>query len=50
MSPEKLETPRLIPGMAEEAWFNRVEVFGGFDGRPYDQGTERLILRAVRAQ
>ncbi|GHE80341.1 class I SAM-dependent methyltransferase [Streptomyces cellulosae] len=33
--------------MAEEAGFDRVEVFGGFDGRPYGESTERL-LRAVR--
>ncbi|MFJ3446463.1 hypothetical protein ACIPM2_35455 [Streptomyces sp. NPDC086081] len=34
--------------MVEEAGFGRVEVFGGFDGRPYDENAERLILRAVR--
>ncbi|MGA5146606.1 class I SAM-dependent methyltransferase [Streptomyces griseoincarnatus] len=34
--------------MAEEAGFGRVEVFGGFDGRPYDEDAERLVLRAVR--
>ncbi|MER8226381.1 class I SAM-dependent methyltransferase [Streptomyces sp. NPDC094143] len=34
--------------MVEEAGFSRVEVFGGFDGRPYDENAERLILRAVR--
>lgn len=35
--------------MVEEAGFRGVEVFGGFDGRPYDQDAERLILRAHRA-
>ncbi|GGT15951.1 class I SAM-dependent methyltransferase [Streptomyces purpureus] len=34
--------------MALEAGFVDVEVFGGFDGRPYDQDAERLILRAAR--
>ncbi|GAB2579632.1 class I SAM-dependent methyltransferase [Streptomyces capparidis] len=34
--------------MVEEAGFGRVEVFGGFDGRPYDENAERLVLRAVR--
>ncbi|QGV82034.1 class I SAM-dependent methyltransferase [Streptomyces ficellus] len=37
-----------LRAMAEEAGFGRVEVFGGFDGRPYDQDAERLVLRAVR--
>lgn len=37
-----------LRAMAEEAGFGRIEVFGGFDGRPYDQDAERLILRAVR--
>ncbi|MYU21947.1 class I SAM-dependent methyltransferase [Streptomyces sp. SID8352] len=34
--------------MAVEAGFGQVEVFGGFDGRPYDENAERLVLRAVR--
>ncbi|MFF7456493.1 class I SAM-dependent methyltransferase [Kitasatospora sp. NPDC008115] len=34
--------------MAEEAGFERIEVFGGFDGRPYDEDAERLVLRAAR--
>ncbi|MFC8860357.1 class I SAM-dependent methyltransferase [[Kitasatospora] papulosa] len=34
--------------MAQEAGFGRVEIFGGFDGRPYDQDAERLIVRAIR--
>ncbi|MBQ1160481.1 class I SAM-dependent methyltransferase [Streptomyces sp. A73] len=34
--------------MAQEAGFGRVEVFGGFDGRPYDENAERLVLRAIR--
>ncbi|MFH8989307.1 class I SAM-dependent methyltransferase [Streptomyces sp. NPDC017940] len=34
--------------MVEEAGFGRVEVFGGFDGRPYDENAERLVLRATR--
>ncbi|MFH9013540.1 hypothetical protein ACH4C6_19430 [Streptomyces sp. NPDC017943] len=34
--------------MAEEAGFGQVEIFGGFDGRPYDENAERLVLRAVR--
>ncbi|MEV7283469.1 class I SAM-dependent methyltransferase [Streptomyces sp. NPDC093252] len=34
--------------LAEEAGFGRVEIFGGFDGRPYDEEAERLVLRAVR--
>ncbi|MET9290868.1 class I SAM-dependent methyltransferase [Streptomyces sp. NPDC003077] len=36
--------------MAQEAGFERVEIFGGFDGRPYDQDAERLVLRAVRRE
>ncbi|MER6056211.1 class I SAM-dependent methyltransferase [Streptomyces albidoflavus] len=35
--------------MATEAGFTDVEIFGGFDGRPYDENAERLILRARRA-
>ncbi|MFI7139724.1 hypothetical protein ACIBQ5_18750 [Streptomyces massasporeus] len=34
--------------MAQEAGFGRVEVFGGLDGRRYDENAERLVLRAVR--
>ncbi|MBH1937701.1 class I SAM-dependent methyltransferase [Streptomyces sp. AV19] len=34
--------------MAAEAGFEHVDIHGGFDGRPYDQDAERLILRAVR--
>lgn len=34
--------------LAQEAGFGRIELFGGFDGRPYDHDAERLILRAVR--
>ncbi|MFE9686523.1 class I SAM-dependent methyltransferase [Streptomyces sp. NPDC006285] len=34
--------------MVEEAGLGRVEVFGGFDSRPYDENAERLVLRAVR--
>lgn len=34
--------------MVMETEFGRVEVFGGFDGRPYDENAERLVLRAVR--
>ncbi|WP_340557103.1 class I SAM-dependent methyltransferase [Streptomyces sp. GSL17-111] len=34
--------------MAEEAGFGQVEVFGGFDGRPYDEHAERLVLRGRR--
>ncbi|MEU3961762.1 class I SAM-dependent methyltransferase [Streptomyces buecherae] len=34
--------------MAREAGFTRIEVFGDFDGRPYDQDAQRLILRATR--
>ncbi|MEU7313014.1 class I SAM-dependent methyltransferase [Streptomyces sp. NPDC007083] len=34
--------------MVEEAGFSRVEIFGGFDGRPYDENADRLVLRAVR--
>ncbi|MCX2968383.1 MULTISPECIES: class I SAM-dependent methyltransferase [Streptomyces] len=37
-----------LRAMVEEAGFAGVEVFGGFDGRPYDQDAERLVLRAVR--
>ncbi|MGW1377481.1 class I SAM-dependent methyltransferase [Streptomyces sp. NPDC002446] len=37
-----------LRAMLREAGFEEVEVFGGFDGRPYDQDAERLILRAVR--
>ncbi|GAA4661860.1 class I SAM-dependent methyltransferase [Streptomyces chumphonensis] len=35
--------------LAEEAGFGRVEIFGGFDGRPYDEHADRLVLRASRA-
>lgn len=34
--------------MVEEAGFTDIEVFGGFDGRPYDENAERLVLRAKR--
>ncbi|GAA3188524.1 class I SAM-dependent methyltransferase [Streptomyces virens] len=34
--------------MVEEAGFERVEIHGGFDGRPYDENAERLVVRAVR--
>ncbi|MFE4663534.1 class I SAM-dependent methyltransferase [Streptomyces sp. NPDC056716] len=34
--------------MVAEAGFGRVEVFGGFDGRPYDENAERLVVRATR--
>lgn len=34
--------------LVRQAGFERIEVFGGFDGRPYDQDAERLIVRAVR--
>ncbi|MFE8953032.1 hypothetical protein [Streptomyces althioticus] len=37
-----------LPRIAEETGFGRVEVFGGFDGRPYDESAERLVPRAVR--
>ncbi|MGX2993237.1 class I SAM-dependent methyltransferase [Streptomyces sp. JNUCC 64] len=37
-----------LRAMAREAGFEGIEVFGGFDGRPYDEHAERLILRAVR--
>ncbi|MFE6779474.1 class I SAM-dependent methyltransferase [Streptomyces sp. NPDC057702] len=34
--------------LAREAGFTRTELFGDFDGRPYDHDAQRLILRAVR--
>ncbi|MER6997982.1 class I SAM-dependent methyltransferase [Streptomyces sp. NPDC000410] len=34
--------------MTLAAGFEDVEILGGFDGRPYDQDAERLIVRAVR--
>ncbi|WP_431781952.1 class I SAM-dependent methyltransferase [Streptomyces chumphonensis] len=34
--------------LAEEAGFGQVEVFGGFDGRPYDEHADRLVLRGRR--
>ncbi|MFJ3929809.1 MULTISPECIES: class I SAM-dependent methyltransferase [unclassified Streptomyces] len=37
-----------LRGLVEEAGFGKVEVFGGFDGRPYDEHAERLVVRAVR--
>ncbi|MET9443390.1 class I SAM-dependent methyltransferase [Streptomyces sp. NPDC006610] len=36
--------------MAREAGFGRVEIFGGFDGRPYDENAERLVLRGMRGE
>ncbi|MBC3989456.1 SAM-dependent methyltransferase, partial [Streptomyces sp. AC563] len=36
--------------MAREAGFGRIETFGDFDGRPYDQDAQRLILRATREE
>ncbi|MFI6642750.1 class I SAM-dependent methyltransferase [Streptomyces sp. NPDC050504] len=36
--------------MVEDAGFADVEVFGGFDGRPYDHDAERLVVRAVRGE
>lgn len=36
------------PSRFHEAGFGRVEIFGGIDGRPYDENAERLVLRAVR--
>ncbi|MFH8369735.1 class I SAM-dependent methyltransferase [Streptomyces sp. NPDC018031] len=36
--------------MAERAGFRNIEIFGGFDGRRYDQDAERLILRATRGE
>lgn len=39
-----------LRSMVREAGFGEVEVFGGFDGRPYDQDAERLVLRAVRTE
>ncbi len=37
-----------LRGLVEEAGFGKVEVVGGFDGRPYDENAERLVVRAVR--
>ncbi|MEE1929935.1 methyltransferase domain-containing protein [Streptomyces sp. TRM 70351] len=37
-----------LRAMAVQAGFDAVEVFGGFDGRPYDEHADRLLLRAVR--
>ncbi|GAA1562263.1 class I SAM-dependent methyltransferase [Streptomyces globosus] len=37
-----------LRAMAEAAGFERVEVFGGFDGRPYDEAADRLVVRAHR--
>ncbi|MGW1139427.1 class I SAM-dependent methyltransferase [Streptomyces zhihengii] len=37
-----------LRAMVREAGFGEVEVYGGFDGRPYDQDAERLLVRAVR--
>lgn len=39
-----------LRAMVREAGFEEVEVFGGFDGRPYDQDAERLVVRAARAE
>ncbi|MDI3422852.1 class I SAM-dependent methyltransferase [Streptomyces luteolus] len=39
-----------LADLVRQAGFDRVEVFGGFDGRPYDQEAERLIVRAVRPE
>ena len=35
--------------LLEQAGFDRVECFGGFDGRPYDGAAQRLIVRATKA-
>lgn len=37
-----------LRAMVRDAGFGEVEVYGGFDGRPYDQDAERLVVRAVR--
>ncbi|MER5493506.1 class I SAM-dependent methyltransferase [Streptomyces sp. NPDC002490] len=37
-----------LRAMVAEAGFEGIEVFGGFDARPYDENAERLVLRAVR--
>jgi SAM-dependent methyltransferase len=37
-----------LRGMFEAAGFGEVACFGGFDGGPYDNGAERLIVRGVR--
>lgn len=41
-----------LRGMAREAGFaeDEIEILGGFDGRPYDEHAERLILRATRRE
>ncbi|GHE99115.1 methyltransferase [Streptomyces longispororuber] len=39
-----------LSAMVRAAGFAGVEVFGGFDARPYDQDAERLIVRAVRPE
>lgn len=36
--------------MVREAGFGRVEVSGGFDGRPHGEDAERPALRAVREE
>jgi hypothetical protein len=35
-----------LVGMLHEAGFARVNLFGGFDGRPYDHTAERLVAVA----
>lgn len=39
-----------LRALLEEAGFVKVEVFGGFDTRPYDGHAERLVLRATREE
>ncbi|MGW6915111.1 hypothetical protein ACWGB8_15050 [Kitasatospora sp. NPDC054939] len=39
-----------LRAMLAGAGFAGIEVFGGFDGRPYDENAERLIVRAVREE
>jgi SAM-dependent methyltransferase len=38
-----------LRAMFEAAGFTDVRCFGGFDGRPYDNHAERLIVRGLRA-
>ncbi|GGK74675.1 methyltransferase [Sphaerisporangium melleum] len=39
-----------LRALFQDAGFARVECFGGFDGRPYDDRADRLIVRGTRSR
>lgn len=44
----RLYSARELAGLLMRGGFERVQAFGGLDGRPYDQGAARLVLVAER--